>query len=160
MFQSMVLTRRATLAGLAACALAPARALSQALPQVTVHRDPSCSCCGNWAARLKTAGFLVELIEEQNMAAIKERFGVPGALAACHTGETSGYVLEGHIPPEAIKRLLKERPEASGLAAPGMPVGSPGMEVEGTMPETFEVILFGPSGQRVYASYRGDVQII
>ena len=77
------------------------------------------------------------------------------ALAACHTGEVGGYVIEGHVPAPAIKRLLAEKPQATGLAVPGMPVGSPGMEVEGMEPDTYEVILFGPSGQRTFARYRG-----
>jgi len=76
-------------------------------------------------------------------------------LAACHTAEVAGYVVEGHVPAGAIKRLLAERPDAKGLAVPGMPVGSPGMEVEGTAPETYEVMLFGPAGHRPFARYRG-----
>src|SRR3954469_8374390 len=73
-----------------------------------------------------------------------------------HTAEVAGYVVEGHVPAGAIKRLLAERPDAKGLAVPGMPVGSPGMDVEGTAPETYEVILFDPAGQRPFARYRGS----
>ena len=90
---------------------------------------------------------------------MKVRLGVPSKLVACHTGEVAGYVLEGHVPAGAIKRLLAEKPAAKGLAVPGMPAGSPGMEVEGMEPETFEVILFGPSGQRTFARYRGAREV-
>lgn len=77
------------------------------------------------------------------------------ALASCHTAEVGGYVIEGHVPAASIRRLLAEKPQAAGLAVPGMPVGSPGMEVEGMEPDTCEVVLFGPSGQRTFARYRG-----
>lgn len=82
---------------------------------------------------------------------VKTRLGVPQTLASCHTGEVGGYVIEGHVPAPSIKRLLAERHQAVGLAVSGMPVGSPGMEVEGLEPDTYEVILFGPSGQRSFA---------
>jgi hypothetical protein len=89
----------------------------------------------------------------------KIRLGVPQALAACHTAEVDGYVIEGHVPAAAIKQLLAERPQAKGLAVPGMPVGSPGMEVEGSEPEIYAVILFGLSGQRTFGRYRGATPI-
>ena len=89
------------------------------------------------------------------MQTVRARLGVPDALAACHTGEVSGYVIEGHVPAPAIKRLLAELPTATGLAVPGMPIGSPGMEAAGFEPAAFEVILFGPSMQRVFGKYRG-----
>ena len=80
---------------------------------------------------------------------------MPSKLAACHTGEVARYVIEGHVPASAIKRLLMEKPRAVGLAVPGMPVGSPGMDVEGMTPETYDVVLFGPEGQSTFARYRG-----
>ena len=80
---------------------------------------------------------------------------MPQALASCHTAEIDGYVIEGHVPADAIKRLLVEKPQAKGLAVPGMPVGSPGMEVEGVEDDTYEVVLFGPSGQGTFARYQG-----
>ena len=89
------------------------------------------------------------------MQPVRARLGVPDALAACHTGEVAGYVIEGHVPAAAIKRLLAELPAAKGLAAPGMPIGSPGMEVAGFEPATFDVILFAPSGQTVFGKYCG-----
>ena len=80
---------------------------------------------------------------------------MPRNLAACHTAEVDGYVVEGHVPAGAIKRLLAERPPMKGLAVPGMPAGSPGMEVPGAEPETYDVIAFGPTGERTFARYRG-----
>jgi hypothetical protein len=90
---------------------------------------------------------------------VKVRLGVPQALAACHTGEVAGYVIEGHVPAVAIKRLLSEKPQAKGLAVPGMPIGSPGMEVHGIEPETYEVVLFGPFGKRTFTRYRGVQEV-
>src|SRR5690606_27035505 len=109
-----------------------------------------------WADHLKQAGFPVEIVETAEISRVKTRLGVPRALASCHTAEVGGYVIEGHVPAGSIKRLLAEKPRAVGLAVPGMPVGSPGMEVEGTVPDTYEVVLFGPSGQRTFARYRGS----
>ena len=84
---------------------------------------------------------------------MKTRLGVPDDLAACHTAEVSGYVIEGHVPAIALKRLLAEKPDATGLAVPGMPIGSPGME--GGTAEKYEVVLFGPSGRRSYMRFLG-----
>jgi hypothetical protein len=128
------------------------------LPKVAVTKDPSCGCCGKWIEHLKEAGFPVEVTESADVNRVKVRLGVPKALASCHTAEVDGYVIEGHVPAPAIKRLLTERPQAKGLAVPGMPVGSPGMEVEGMDPEIFEVVLFGPLGQRTFARFRGAVE--
>jgi hypothetical protein len=143
------LSRRALLAGLAAPTL-PARA--EALPTMRVSKDPSCGCCAGWVEHIRAAGFQVEVAETANLNRVKARLGVPQALASCHTGEIGGYVVEGHVPAGAVRRLLRERPGAKGLAVPGMPAGSPGME--GGEPEEYEVILFGPAGQRVFGRYR------
>lgn len=121
---------------------------------MVVTRDPSCGCCSAWVEHIRSAGFQVEVIESNDLAALKLRLGIPGHLAACHTAEIDGYVLEGHVPAPAIKRLLIERPPATGLAVPGMPIGSPGMEVSGAPDERYDVILFGPPGQRVYARFQ------
>jgi hypothetical protein len=148
--------RRAVVAGLAAALiLLPARA-SAALPQIVVHKDPNCGCCGDWAEHLKRAGFPVRIVETAELDAVRARLGVPAELAACHTAEMDGYLIEGHVPASAIVRLLKERPDAKGLAVPGMPLGSPGM---GGPPEVYEVVLFGPQGRRGYGRYRGDREL-
>jgi len=152
-------TRRALMIGAtqAAATLVLSRPLwaGETLPKMTMTRDPNCGCCGSWVAHVRAAGFPVEVVEAADLAPLKASLGVPGALTACHTAEVGGYVVEGHVPADAIKRLLVERPQATGLAVAGMPVGSPGMEVPGTPPETYEVVLFARDGQRVFARYRG-----
>ncbi|WP_293807912.1 DUF411 domain-containing protein [uncultured Bosea sp.] len=131
----------------------------ESLPKMLVTRDPNCGCCSNWVAHVKAAGFAVEVVEIPDLAPLKARLGVPDALASCHTAEIGGYVVEGHVPAEAIRRLLLERPQAAGLAVPGMPLGSPGMEVAGQQPEAYEVMIFSPGRQNVFARYRGLQQI-
>ena len=152
-------TRRAVLAGalpVAAALVLPryARA-AETLPRMTVNRDPACGCCGGWVAHVKAAGFPIDEIESADLAPLKTKLGVPVELSSCHTAEVGGYVIEGHVPADAIKRLLAERPQAKGLAVGGMPTGSPGMEVEGSPPDTYDVVLFSADGQRMFARYRG-----
>ncbi|MFC1460830.1 DUF411 domain-containing protein [Microvirga arabica] len=159
MSSTLPISRRALLAGFAASGLITASRASLAietLPKMVVTKDPNCGCCTGWVKHVRAAGFNVEVLESSEVNRLKARLGVPEALASCHTAEIGGYVIEGHVPPAAIKRLLAEKPEGKGLAVPGMPVGSPGMEVEGVEPDTYEVVLFGPSGQRTYARYIGS----
>ena len=118
-------------------------AQAAALPLVVVYKSPSCGCCESWIAHMKAAGFPVEAKDVDNMDAIKTKVGVPYGKGSCHTAEVGGYVVEGHVPAEAIRRLLSERPEATGLAVPGMPAGSPGMDFPGVDPEPYEAFLFG-----------------
>jgi len=127
----------------------------ESLPKVMVTKDPSCGCCSGWVDHIRAAGFPVEVRETPEINRVKVRLGVPQDLASCHTAEVGGYVIEGHVPADAIKRLLVEKPQAKGLAVPGMPVGSPGMEVKGVEDDTYEVVLFGPSGQGTFARYQG-----
>jgi hypothetical protein len=108
---------------------------------------------------LRQAGFEVEVIETTELNRVKARLGVPQALASCHTAEIESYVIEGHVPASAIKRLLSERPPGKGLAVPGMPIGSPGMEVDGSEPEIYSVILFGAGSHRIYGRFRGAAEI-
>lgn len=147
-------SRRALLLGLGSVAISTELG-AEALPEVKVTKDPSCGCCDAWVEHLKSAGFSVS-VTQLPVNPLKARLGVPKSLHSCHTGQVANYVIEGHVPASAIKRLLADRPRATGLAVPGMPAGSPGMEVEGMDPETYEVILFGPSGQRTFARYRGS----
>jgi hypothetical protein len=147
------LTRRSALVAAAALALAPRR-LFAADEVITVHKDPSCGCCTGWAQHLQKAGFVTRVVETKDLDAVRRRLGVPDDLAGCHTAEISGYVVEGHVPADALKRLLAERPSAAGLAVPGMPAGSPGME--GGKPELYEVVLFAPQQRRTYMRYLGD----
>ncbi|MBL8573013.1 MAG: DUF411 domain-containing protein [Hyphomicrobiaceae bacterium] len=129
---------------------APARAR----PPMRVHRDPSCGCCEAWVAHVKRAGFDARIEVSEDIDAVKQRLGVPASLASCHTAEIDGYLLEGHVPAEIVARLLAERPAIRGLAVPGMPVGSPGMETPGMAPEPFQVIAFAANGRTsVFADF-------
>ena len=112
------------------------------LPRMVVHKSASCGCCGQWVDHVRAAGFAVEVRNEDNLNPIKERVGVPLGKGSCHTAEVGGYFVEGHVPAADIKRLLAQRPDAKGLILPGMPIGSPGMEVpDGTMqPYTVELV--------------------
>jgi hypothetical protein len=149
----LITTRRSILLGLAVAGM-PGFGARAAAPMV-INKDPNCGCCSAWAEHVKAAGFEIRLNEVGDLAPLKARLSIPAVLASCHTAEIEGYVIEGHVPASAIRRLLAERPAAIGLAVPGMPVGSPGMEVPGSPDETYDVILFGPSGRSVYAKFKG-----
>lgn len=150
-------SRRAVLlAGFGAIAASSARA-GASLPKVIVNKDPNCGCCQKWADHLSAADFPVEVVAKADLAALKARLGVTDELKSCHTAEVGGYVLEGHVPADAVLRLLRERPAAVGLAVPGMPAGSPGME--GGAAETYDVILFGMDFRKIYARYRGTTAL-
>lgn len=146
-----------TVLGASGTALVTGQAFAQAgLPKVVVTKDPNCGCCGGWVEHMKAAGFPVEVVTTPQVNRVKVHLGVPDDLASCHTAEVGGYVIEGHVPADAVKRLLAEKPQGRGLAVPGMPVGSPGMEVEGMASDTYEVVLFGPAGQKTFARYEGS----
>ena len=155
MIRRFRICRRSVLLSLAMAILLPAKTRA-VWPLVTVYKDPTCGCCGEWIAYLKLRGFRTKIIETTEINRVKARLGVPFDLAACHTAEIDGYLIEGHVPATAIARLLTERPKANGLAVPGMPAGSPGMTGEY---EEYEVILFGPNERRVFARFKGETQI-
>ena len=141
------------LAGTLAVASLPALAATQALPPVEVFKNPDCGCCGAWVDHLKAAGFQVKVTEVPDTAAVRKQQGMPEKFGSCHTARVGGYVIEGHVPAQDVKRLLAKRPQALGLAVPGMPVGSPGMEV-GARKDAFQVLLIDARGQdTVFASY-------
>jgi hypothetical protein len=117
----------------------PARALADP-PRITVYKSPWCGCCEAWVDHVRAAGFAAEVHDVEDLAAIKRLAGVPDRLGSCHTASVSGYAIEGHVPADVIRRLLDERPAVRGLAVPGMPVGSPGME--GPSPEPYTVYSF------------------
>jgi hypothetical protein len=136
-----------------ALAAAVAAAQRPQPPTVEVYKDPSCGCCALWVKHLEANGFATRVKDVEDIAAFKTQHGVPAKARSCHTGVVNGYVIEGHVPAADVKRLLKERPAVSGLAVPGMPVGSPGMEVGNTV-QPYDVLTFDKQGQmRVYASY-------
>lgn len=113
---------------------------------ITVYRSPTCGCCKAWEDHMRAAGYTVESIETNALDPIKAENGVPRPLQSCHTGIVEGYVLEGHVPAEDVVRLLAERPDIKGLAVPGMPPGSPGMDVAGYEDQPFEVFAFTDGG--------------
>lgn len=113
--------------------------------EMTVHRSPTCGCCGKWIEHMEKQGFVVKDIKEGDMDAIKRRVGLPEALESCHTAEVGGYVIEGHVPAADVKKILRTRPKLLGLSAPGMPAGSPGMEMGGKK-DRFAVIAFDKQG--------------
>jgi hypothetical protein len=103
-------------------------------PLITVYKNPTCSCCEKWVQYLQKEGFEVKAVNRDDLAPIKKKAGVPPAMSACHTALVDGYVIEGHVPAEAIRKLLQERPDTRGLAVPGMPANSPGMgEMDGKL---------------------------
>ena len=150
-----LLTRRTmlTLAALAAAGVATG-ASAATRPAIHVSKDPNCGCCTGWVEHLRNNGFTATVADTADMQAVKQRLGVPAELASCHTAKIAGYVIEGHVPAQAINRLLAEKPNARGLAVPGMPIGSPGME--GGRPEVYEVVLFGQDHPVSYGRYLGD----
>lgn len=119
---------------------------------ITVYKSPTCGCCKNWISHLKDNGFKVKAIDSKNMSLIKDKNGVPSGARSCHTAVINDYVIEGHVPAADIKKLLKEKREVSGLAVPGMPMGSPGME--GSRVDKYSVYEFDKQGKaRVVNQY-------
>ena len=116
------------------------------LPLAVVHKSASCGCCGLWVDHLRAAGFQVEVHDSDNLNPVKQRVGVPLGKGSCHTAEIGGYFVEGHVPVEDIKRLLAQKPDAKGLVLPGMPAGSPGMEMPDGTTEAYTVELVARDG--------------
>ena len=114
-------------------------------PVITVYKDPSCGCCKNWIAHLIKHGYAVDAKDSPNMTEIKRTLGVPTGLTACHTAMVNGYLIEGHVPAADIDRLLAQKPKVAGLAVPGMPAGSPGME--GANAQRYQVLTFDKTGK-------------
>jgi hypothetical protein len=147
------LTRRSALGLVAVALIVPRSSALAQTPAILVHKDPNCGCCSGWVRHLKDAGFAVTVEETTDLEPVKKRLGVPADLAACRTGEVDGYVLEGHVPAAAVRRLLEKRPTAIGLAVPGMPAGAPGMK--GGVPQRYDVVLFGATGRQSFMHYVG-----
>ena len=120
--------------------------------KITVYKDPSCGCCKNWIEHLIKHGYGVDAKDTPAMTEVKRTLGVPDALTSCHTAVVNGYLIEGHVPAADIARLLKQKPKVAGLAVPGMPTGSPGME--GPSKQHYQVLSFDKNGKtKVFASY-------
>ena len=121
--------------------------------EVVMYKDPNCGCCGKWADHMREHGFKVKEVATTQMGQVKGEAGVPQALGSCHTARVGGYVVEGHVPAADVRRMLTEKPAIAGISAPGMPMGSPGME--GPYPaDRYDVVSFDAQGRTaVYASH-------
>jgi hypothetical protein len=125
-----------------------------AKPQLTVYKSPTCGCCAKWVDYMQANGFTAAVTNLPDVTAVKIKHGVPRQLASCHTTLVGGYVIEGHVPVEDVRRLLKDKPaNVIGLAAPGMPAGSPGMDVPNSPP--YDVVAFDRNGgTKIYATHK------
>ena len=122
--------------------------------EMTVYRSPSCGCCGVWVDHAKKHGFKIKDIKTEEMEALKQKHNIPAELASCHTTIIDGYVMEGHIPVDDIKRFLAAKPDLTGLAVPGMPIGTPGMEAK-DIKQPFQVLAFNDKGEvEVFKEYQ------
>ena len=129
-----------------------ARAQAPAAPKMTVYKSPTCGCCAKWVAHMRNAGFEVTVNDVPNVGEIKAQHHVPADAQSCHTALVGGYVVEGHVPADVVKQLLKEKPAVAGLAVPGMPIGSPGMESADGNKQAYNVVSFDKAGKtQVYA---------
>jgi hypothetical protein len=115
--------------------------------RMVVYKTPTCGCCRAWVDSMQAAGFAVEVHDMPDVAPVKQEHGVPGHLASCHTAIVDGYVVEGHAPADVIRRMLAERPQVAGIAVPGMPAGSTGMEVPGGRKDPYDIIAFSRDGK-------------
>ena len=139
----------------AACALTIAPLAHAAGPVIDVYKTATCGCCTAWVDHLKSNGFTVKAHNVADPGVIRAKFGISEQYGSCHTGVIGGYAVEGHVPAASIKKLLKEKPKASGIAVPGMPMGSPGME--GPRKEAYNVLLVAKDGSaKPYTSHAGD----
>ena len=142
---------RTTLSALTLVCVAVLAPSAQRATPITVYKTPTCGCCGKWVDHMRANGFAPTVTDLPNLTAIKQSTGVPGNLQSCHTSVIEGYAVEGHVPADVVRQLLKEKPKVAGIAVPGMPMGSPGME--GAYKDKYNVVAFGKDGsQKVYAS--------
>ena len=148
--QVNVRRRHIVLTLLSTCA---ASALAQSPPadEIHVYKSPTCGCCKLWIDHMTAAGFQVRGVDMEDITEVKQASGVPMRLRTCHTAIIDGYVVEGHVPADLVKKMLAEKPKVTGIAVPGMPVGSPGME-QGSQKDPYDVLLFDKTGKTtVYA---------
>ena len=149
-------TRRALLLGMVALGLA-SNAVATKPQRLTlqVWKDPNCGCCKDWVSHLEKNGFAATVIDQGNNA-VRAQLGMPQKFASCHTAVIEGYVIEGHVPAADIQRLLKDKPQALGLAVPGMPIGSPGMDgpIYGGRRDAYQVLLIQKDGSsKIFTAY-------
>lgn len=150
-----MITRRTVLTGILAIILQPAAFAKAEKATIEVWKGPTCGCCKDWISHMTSNGF-VAITHDTGNADARARFGLPAQYGSCHTAVVGGYVIEGHVPASEVRRLLKEKPRALGLAVPGMPIGSPGMdgpEYKGRK-DAYQVLLIGLDGTaKPYRSY-------
>ena len=150
-----MITRRVWLGSAAATAAAvllgrPLRAAGMDAPEILIYKSPTCGCCTRWVDHVRAAGFVPTVRDVADIDTTKRELGVPAALGSCHTAIVEGYLVEGHVPADVVLAMLAEKPRAAGLAVPGMPMGSPGME--GPVKDAYDVLIFQRDGSsRVYA---------
>jgi hypothetical protein len=150
--------RSLTSAAVCVAALATGLSLAAAQPKpptypVTVYKSPTCGCCAKWNEHMRANGFAVTSNDLPDVAPLKDQHGVPVQTRSCHTALVGGYIVEGHVPADVIKKLLRERPAVVGIAAPGMPMGSPGMEMPDGRKDTYQIVAFDKQGKTsVYAT--------
>ncbi|WP_331001617.1 DUF411 domain-containing protein [Methylicorpusculum oleiharenae] len=131
-------------------------AIAENTKEILVYRSPTCSCCGKWLEHLKQNNFEVKDIVTEDMDQVKAKLGVPKQLASCHTAVIDGYVVEGHVPAADIEKMLKDKPRIAGISVPGMPMGTPGMEMGGRK-DPYQVISFDKdNNQQIYNSYENE----
>lgn len=161
MVRSFTLSRRNFVAALpfafAACSGAAgssnASEAAKITPELVVYKTPTCGCCNAWVDHVRAAGFSVRTVEVEDTGFVASQYNVPAALRSCHTAIIDGFAIEGHVPAREIRRLLAERPPVAGIAVPGMPVGSPGMEMGGRK-DAFNVLAFTRDGRvATFATY-------
>lgn len=140
----------------AAAEAEPAPGASPTLARMVVHKSATCGCCSLWVDHMREAGFEVEVRDSDNLNPLKATVGVPLAKGSCHTAEVGGYFVEGHVPAEDIKRLLSQQPDAKGLVLPGMPAGSPGMEMPDGRTQAYTVELVAQDGTTTAFSHHGS----
>jgi hypothetical protein len=131
--------------GLAASACADAAA---AAPEMTVYATPTCGCCGGWIEHMRENGFTVEVVYQNDLSAIRAEHKLPPEMMSCHMGVIEGFAVEGHVPASSVRRLLAERPAVLGIAAPGMPIGSPGMEHPDGLTQPYQIVSWDESGPK------------
>jgi hypothetical protein len=130
------------------------RDASAAAPEMIVYATPSCGCCNGWVEHMRDNGFQVSVVHQDDLSAVREQHHVPAALRSCHVGIVDGFAVEGHVPADAVRRLLAQRPAVLGIAVPGMPAGSPGMEQPNGYTEPYEIYTFDASGPKAIFEIR------
>jgi hypothetical protein len=133
----------------------PAKVAATTDKVLEVYKSPTCGCCGAWVEHMEANGYTANVHEQQNLQSIKEKAGILPGTGSCHTAFIDGYAIEGHVPASDVDRLLEERPEGKGLTVPGMPAGSPGMEM-GDRKDAYDVLLFDDEGTEVFSHHPGN----